>query len=152
MGCCRSKSQNSSKLIKSKVSVNDYFDKESQSKKLYEMLDRIDSEIQLIKEGVTTTYNKQRYHPPLMAKKKEKTAIEGRLTSKSSEFLLLRKRSCYLAQLIIFVRWTIKVRQVNQADHRFDEIISQISSLIDNNDEFLISSLENKIRHILNKK
>ncbi len=58
MGCCRSKSQNSSKLIKSKVSVNDYFDKESQSKKLYEMLDRIDSEIQLIKEGVTTTYNK----------------------------------------------------------------------------------------------
>ena len=142
MGCCRSKSQNSSKLIKSKVSVNDYFDKESQSKKLYEMLDRIDSEIQLIKEGVTTTYNKQRYHPPLMAKKKDK----------SSEFLLLRKRSCYLAQLIIFVRWTIKVRQVNQADHRFDEIISQISSLIDNNDEFLISSLENKIRHILNKK
>lgn len=77
-----------------------------------------------------------------MAKKKDK----------SSEFLLLRKRSCYLAQLIIFVRWTIKVRQVNQADHRFDEIISQISSLIDNNDEFLISSLENKIRHILNKK
>lgn len=142
MGCCRSKSQNSSRLIKSKVSVNDYFDKESQSKKLYEMLDRIDSEIQLIKEGVTTTYNKQRYHPPLMAKKKDK----------SSEFLLLRKRSCYLAQLIIFVRWTIKVRQVNQADHRFDEIISQISSLIDNNDEFLISSLENKIRHILNKK
>ena len=142
MGCCRSKSQNSSKLIKSKVSVNDYFDKESQSKKLYEMLDRIDSEIQRIKEGVTTTYNKQRYHPPLMAKKKDK----------SSEFLLLRKRSCYLAQLIIFVRWTIKVRQVNQADHRFDEIISQISSLIDNNDEFLISSLENKIRHILNKK
>ena len=58
MGCCRSKSQNSSKLIKSKVSVNDYFDKESQSKKLYEMLDRIDSEIQRIKEGVTTTYNK----------------------------------------------------------------------------------------------
>ena len=58
MGCCRSKSQNSSKLIKSKESVNDYFDKESQSKKLYEMLDRIDSEIQLIKEGVTTTYNK----------------------------------------------------------------------------------------------
>lgn len=58
MGCCRSKSQNSSRLIKSKVSVNDYFDKESQSKKLYEMLDRIDSEIQLIKEGVTTTYNK----------------------------------------------------------------------------------------------
>ena len=58
MGCCPSKSQNSSKLIKSKVSVNDYFDKESQSKKLYEMLDRIDSEIQLIKEGVTTTYNK----------------------------------------------------------------------------------------------
>ena len=58
MGCCRSKSQNSRKLIKSKVSVNDYFDKESQSKKLYEMLDRIDSEIQLIKEGVTTTYNK----------------------------------------------------------------------------------------------
>lgn len=71
---------------------------------------------------------------------------------KSNEFLLLRKRSCYLAQLIIFVRWTIKVRQVNQADRRFDEIISQISSLIDDNDEFLISSLENKIRHILNKK
>lgn len=58
MGCCRSKSQKSSKIIKSKTSVNDYFDKESQSKKLYEMLDRIDSEIQLIKEGVTTLYNK----------------------------------------------------------------------------------------------
>lgn len=142
MGCCRSKSQKSSKIIKSKTSVNDYFDKESQSKKLYEMLDRIDSEIQLIKEGVTTLYNKQRYHPPLLTKKKDK----------SNEFLLLRKRSCYLAQLIIFVRWTIKVRQVNQADRRFDEIISQISSLIDDNDEFLISSLENKIRHILNKK
>lgn len=54
MGCCRSKSQKNTKLIKSKGNVNDYFDKESQSKKLYEMLDRIDSEIQLIKEGVIT--------------------------------------------------------------------------------------------------
>jgi hypothetical protein len=49
------------------------------------------------------------------------------------------------------VRWTIKVRQVNQADKRFDEIIENLSNMIENDDEFLLSSLENKIRHILNK-
>ena len=56
-----------------------------------------------------------------------------------------------LSQLLIFVRWTIKVRQVNQADKRFDEIIENLSNMIENDDEFLLSSLENKIRHILNK-
>lgn len=64
----------------------------------------------------------------------------------------LRKRCCYLAQLIIFVRWTIKVNQVNQADPMFDEIIDKITYLISNDDDFLISSLENKIKDILNKK
>ena len=61
------------------------------------------------------------------------------------------KRNCYLSQLLIFVRWIIKVRQVNQADKRFDEIIENLSNMIDNDDEFLLNSLENKIRHILIK-
>ncbi len=67
------------------------------------------------------------------------------------QIFALGKRSCYLSQLLIFVRWTIKVRQVNQADKRFDEIIENLSNMIENDDEFLLSSLENKIRHILNK-
>lgn len=78
--------------------------------------------------------------------------MQGRLEETKKSIYHLKQRSCYLAQLVIFVRWTIKVRQVNQADRRFDEIIYQISNLVDSNDEFLIISLENKIRHILNKK
>ena len=64
----------------------------------------------------------------------------------------LKKRCCYLSQLQIFIKWVIKVQNVNQKDERFDNIIKSLWEIVDLNDSFLISSIENKIKYILNKK
>lgn len=50
MGCCAntSKKHHYSQSLKQ----NEYFDKDIQEKQLYEILSQIDSEIQLIKQGV----------------------------------------------------------------------------------------------------
>lgn len=52
MGCCKSKYKKNSIFLHAKANINDYVDKDSQSKKLYNALDQIETEIQLIKEGV----------------------------------------------------------------------------------------------------
>ena len=46
----------------------------------------------------------------------------------------------------------IKVQNVNQKDERFDDIIYSLWEIINLNDSFLITSIENKIKYILNKK
>ena len=64
----------------------------------------------------------------------------------------LKKKCCYLSQLQIFVKWVIKVQNVNQKDERFDNIIQSLWEIVYLNDSFLITSIENKIKYILNKK
>ena len=68
------------------------------------------------------------------------------------KLLALKKRCCYLSQLQIFVKWVIKVQNVNQKDERFDDIIKSLWEIVYLNDCFLITSIENKIKYILNKK
>lgn len=62
------------------------------------------------------------------------------------------KKACYLSQMIIFIKWTIKIIDVNQEDPRIDQMIDKADILVNDNDEFKLISLENKIKHILNKK
>jgi hypothetical protein len=61
----------------------------------------------------------------------------------------IRKEFCYLSQMLIIIRWIIKVVEVNQEDRRIDDVISQAEEIIDNQDEFILSSLENKIKLLL---
>lgn len=49
MGCCKSKIN---KILKSKQALNEYLEKESQQQKLHIILETIEKEINLIKEGV----------------------------------------------------------------------------------------------------
>ena len=140
MGCSKSKK----KRTKVNLQGNENFDREGQERKLTEILQRINSEIEITKREYK---NKFVNNNNLI---KQKLELANNDITKEQIFAL-GKRSCYLSQLLIFVRWTIKVRQVNQADKRFDEIIENLSNMIENDDEFLLSSLENKIRHILNK-
>ena len=140
MGCSKSKK----KRTKVNLQGNENFDREGQERKLTEILQRINSEIEITKREYK---NKFVNNNNLI---KQKLELANNDITKEQIFAL-GKRSCYLSQLLIFVRWTIKVRQVNQADKRFDEIIENLSNMIENDDEFLLSSLENKIRHILIK-
>ena len=41
---------------------------------------------------------------------------------------------------------------MNQKDERFDDIIQSLWQIVNLNDSFLITSIENKIKYILNKK
>ena len=81
--------------------------------------------------------------------------MQSNLTSNNiydEKWQLLKKRSLYLAQLFLFIKWFIKVRLVNPPDERFTVIIKSIWEILYKNDVFLINSLENKVRFILNKK
>lgn len=113
---------------------SEFIDKESQSRRLNDILEKIDMEIKAMKQGKA----------PMQLKKVS--------SNKEDNIDALLKRTYYLTELMVFVRWTIKVREVYQADKSFDDVITQIDLLVDGNDCFLIQSLENKIRHILNKK
>jgi hypothetical protein len=113
---------------------SEFIDKESQSRRLNDILEKIDMEIKAMKQGKA----------PMQLKKVS--------SNKEDNIDALLKRTYYLTELMVFVRWTIKVREVYQADKSFDDVIAQIDLLVDGNDCFLIQSLENKIRHILNKK
>ena len=62
-----------------------------------------------------------------------------------NKLLELKKKCCYLSQLQIFVKWVIKVQNVNQKDERFDDIIQSLWEIVYLNDSFLITSIENKI-------
>jgi hypothetical protein len=65
----------------------------------------------------------------------------------------VKRRACYLSQLFIFIHWSIKVIEVNQEDTRIFEIVKQTEQLLmDKEDEFMLHSLENKIKYIINNK
>jgi len=65
----------------------------------------------------------------------------------------IKRRACYLSQLIIFINWSIKVIEVNQEDARIYEIVKKSEELLmAKEDEFMLHSLENKIKYILNNK
>ena len=61
----------------------------------------------------------------------------------------IRKQFCYLSQMLIIIRWIIKVVEVNQEDRRIENVISNAEEIIDNQDEFILSSLENNIKLLL---
>jgi hypothetical protein len=64
----------------------------------------------------------------------------------------MTKRACYLSLLILFIRWSIKVIDSNQEDMAISDIVNETDKLIEKGDEFMLHSLENKIRHIINLK
>ena len=145
MGCCSSKKDKLNNSNKNKTARIEEINIESQEKELINILTEVNRKIDDLKNEVnyiTFIYNIQ--------------ALTNEIYSGSIEneyrLLQLKKRCCYLSQLQIFVKWVIKVQNVNQKDERFDNIIKSLWEIVDLNDSFLISSIENKIKYILNKK
>ncbi len=122
MGCIKSKSHS---YLRKDIKV-EFADKRSQISRLYGILKKID-ELELSK-----------------FKSNNKGVYKDKYTD--------RKRACYFSQMIIFIKWLIKVVQVNQEDSRIDQIILKLDELILNEDEFILNSLENKIKHLINTK
>ena len=146
MGCCSSKKDRLKKSNNNKATKIEEINIESQEKELINILTEVSKEIDALKNEVNyiilLIYNIQ--------------ALTNEIYSGSIEnekrLLLLKKRCCYLSQLQIFVKWVIKVQNVNQKDERFDDIINSLWEIVNLNDSFLITSIENKIKYILNKK
>ena len=145
MGCCSSKKDKLNNSNKNKIARIEEINIESQEKELINILTEVNRKIDDLKNEVnyiTFIYNIQ--------------ALTNEIYSGSIEneyrLLQLKKRCCYLSQLQIFVKWVIKVQNVNQKDERFDDIIQSLWEIVDLNDSFLITSIENKIKYILNKK
>ena len=145
MGCCSSKKDKLNNSNKNKTARIEEINIESQEKELINILTEVNRKIDDLKNEVnyiTFIYNIQ--------------ALTNEIYSGSIEneykLLQLKKRCCYLSQLQIFVKWVIKVQNVNQKDERFDDIIQSLWEIVDLNDSFLITSIENKIKYILNKK
>ena len=145
MGCCSSKKDKLNNSNKNKTARIEEINIESQEKELINILTEVNRKIDDLKNEVnyiTFNYNIQ--------------ALTNEIYSGSIEneyrLLQLKKRCCYLSQLQIFVKWVIKVQNVNQKDERFDDIIQSLWEIVDLNDSFLITSIENKIKYILNKK
>ena len=145
MGCCNSKKDKLNNSNKNKTARIEEINIESQEKELINILTEVNRKIDDLKNEVnyiTFIYNIQ--------------ALTNEIYSGSIEneyrLLQLKKRCCYLSQLQIFVKWVIKVQNVNQKDERFDDIIQSLWEIVDLNDSFLITSIENKIKYILNKK
>ena len=146
MGCCNSKKNKLKNSNKNKTAKIEEINIESQEKELINILTEVSKEIDALKNEVNyiilLIYNIQ--------------ALTNEIYSGSIEnekrLLLLKKRCCYLSQLQIFVKWVIKVQNVNQKDERFDDIINSLWEIVNLNDSFLITSIENKIKYILNKK
>ena len=145
MGCCNSKKDKLNNSNKNKTTRIEEINIESQEKELINILTEVNRKIDDLKNEVnyiTFIYNIQ--------------ALTNEIYSGSIEneyrLLQLKKRCCYLSQLQIFVKWVIKVQNVNQKDERFDDIIQSLWEIVDLNDSFLITSIENKIKYILNKK
>ena len=145
MGCCSSKKDKLNNSNKNKTARIEEINIESQEKELINILTEVNRKIDDLKNEVnyiTFIYNIQ--------------ALTNEIYSGSIEneyrLLQLKKRCCYLSQLQIFVKWVIKVQNVNQKDERFDDIIQSLWEIINLNDSFLITSIENKIKYILNKK
>jgi len=123
MGCLKSKGI---KLFSQDIAKLEFADKSAQIKHLNEILNKIEKEITLLK---------------IREKKHFK--------NKNDDLLLIKKRACYLSQMTIFVKWTIKVIEVNKEDRRIDQIIEKADLLVKDEDEFLLNSLENKIKHLI---
>ncbi len=146
MGCCSSKKDRLKNSNNNKATKIEEINIESQEKELINILTEVSKEIDALKNEVNyiilLIYNIQ--------------ALTNEIYSGSIEnekrLLLLKKRCCYLSQLQIFVKWVIKVQNVNQKDERFDDIINSLWEIVNLNDSFLITSIENKIKYILNKK
>ena len=145
MGCCSSKKDKLNNSNKNKATRIEEINIESQEKELINILTEVNRKIDDLKNEVNYIifiYNIQ--------------ALTNEIYSGSIEneyrLLQLKKRCCYLSQLQIFVKWVIKVQNVNQKDERFDDIIQSLWEIVDLNDSFLITSIENKIKYILNKK
>ncbi len=148
MGCCNSKKDKLKNANKNKATRIEEINIESQEKELINILTEINKEIDDLKKQVTEIF--------LLNNNIILQALTNEIYSGSieneSKLLQLKKRCCYLSQLQIFVKWVIKVQNVNQKDERFDDIIQSLWEIINLNDSFLITSIENKIKYILNKK
>ena len=145
MGCCSSKKDKLNNSNKNKATRIEEINIESQEKELINILTEVNRKIDELKNEVNYIIFINYIQ-----------ALTNEIYSGSIEneyrLLQLKKRCCYLSQLQIFVKWVIKVQNVNQKDERFDDIIHSLWEIINLNDSFLITSIENKIKYILNKK
>lgn len=124
MGCCKSRALN---YFNKNLKI-EFADKRSQISRLHDILKRIMHEIERLETQVD----------------------KGK---SNSDFMVTRdKRACYLAKMIVFIKWTIKVVEVNQEDRRIDDVIDKAEDLISEEDDFLLNSLENKIKFLINVK
>ena len=145
MGCCSSKKDKLNNSNKNKAARIEEINIESQEKELINILTEVNRKIDDLKNEVNYSFIYNNIQ-----------ALTNEIYSGSIEneyrLLQLKKRCCYLSQLQIFVKWVIKVQNVNQKDERFDDIVQSLWEIVDLNDSFLITSIENKIKYILNKK
>ena len=142
MGCCNSKKD---KLKNASIRIEE-INIESQERELINILTEVNKKIDNLKNEVINNFLFIILIQPLT------NEIYSGSIENEKQLLELKKRCCYLSQLQIFVKWVIKVQNVNQKDERFDNIIKSLWEIVDLNDSFLISSIENKIKYILNKK
>jgi hypothetical protein len=83
--------------LNSTANINsEFIDKESQSRKLNDILEKIDIEIKAIKQGKS----------PMQLKKVS--------SNKEDNIDALLKRTYYLTELMVFVRWTMKAHALRQ--------------------------------------
>ena len=149
MGCCSSKKDKLKNPNKNKATRIEEINIESQEKELINILTEVNKEIDDLKNQVNDIFLLIIIYYKLQALTNE---IYSGSIENESKLLQLKKRCCYLSQLQIFVKWVIKVQNVNQKDERFDDIIKSLWEIVNLNDSFLITSIENKIKYILNKK
>ena len=149
MGCCSSKKDKLKNPNKNKATRIEEINIESQEKELINILTEVNKEIDDLKNQVNDIFLLIIIYYKLQALTNE---IYSGSIENESKLLQLKKRCCYLSQLQIFVKWVIKVQNVNQKDERFDDIIQSLWEIVNLNDSFLITSIENKIKYILNKK
>ena len=147
MGCCNSKKDKLKNTNNNKSTKIEEINIESQEKELINILTEVNKQIDDLKNEVIN-------FSFLLLKLLQALTNEIYSGSIENEYKLLqlKKRCCYLSQLQIFVKWVIKVQNVNQKDERFDDIIQSLWEIVNLNDSFLITSIENKIKFILNKK
>ena len=145
MGCCNSKKDKMKNSNNNAAKIEE-INIESQEKELINILTEVNKEIDDLKNEVIYFY-----HSLYIIQELTNEIYSGSIENEK-KLLQLKKRCCYLSQLQIFVKWVIKVQNVNQKDERFDDIIHSLWEIINLNDSFLITSIENKIKYILNKK
>ena len=151
MGCCNSKKDKLKNSNKNKTTRIEEINIESQEKELINILTEVNKEIDDLKNQVNDIFLLIIKYYTILLQALTNEIYSGSIENES-KLLQLKKRCCYLSQLQIFVKWVIKVQNVNQKDERFDDIIQSLWEIVNLNDSFLITSIENKIKYILNKK